>query len=111
MLVGEAQRCSSIELHLVGRGVQLVRGVGIGYLESEPSGGSLLHTVTMTGVAENGSELSAPPMRMGYTTAAAPQLVAVPAVDESAARPLPSARGRVELVDSYCDALADVVEV
>jgi RHS repeat-associated protein len=111
ILVVTTQRCRSIDLHLVGAAVPLVRRWDLGYVEADPSGASLLHSVTMTGVAEDGTELSAPPLTMDYTAAGSARLVAVPAADAAAAPPPLAARGRVELVDWYGDGLPDAVEV
>src|SRR5207247_1350328 len=89
----------------------LVRRWALGYEQSEPSGQSLLTSVTMTGVAAGGDELAAPTLRLGYARPATPRLVRLPSVDPAAAPPGVDGGGRVELVDWDGDGLPDVLEI
>ncbi len=121
------RRCNAIELHVPGAGAgsntQLhvpdagagagtrVRRWALGYEQSEPSGQSLLSSVTLTGVGADGAELAAPALRLGYARPAAPRLVRVPSIDPAAAPPGLDGRDRVELVDWDGDGLPDVLQI
>ncbi|MGY4765846.1 SpvB/TcaC N-terminal domain-containing protein, partial [Kribbella sp. CWNU-51] len=81
------RRCRGVELHLSSPPAgepSLVRRWTLGYSASVPSEASLLTTVTLTGVASDGTTLDAPPLRLEYTAAAAPALRALPPEDEGA---------------------------
>ncbi|WP_456844067.1 toxin TcdB middle/N-terminal domain-containing protein [Cellulomonas sp. P5_C6] len=112
------RRCASVELHLAAPPAgeaSLVRRWSFGYVAADPSGVSLLASVTLTGVAADSSSLDAPPLRLAYAGASAPRLTAVPCRDERSAPPGLGAAGdrrsRVELLDWTGNGLPDLVEV
>ncbi|MDQ1364935.1 MAG: hypothetical protein QOE57_977 [Acidimicrobiaceae bacterium] len=109
-LLRTEERCSSIELHLPAQAPSLVRRWSLGYTASPLNGASLLTTIALTGFAADGTSLTAPPLRLGYTEAAAPTLRRVDPEDDRAAPPALDATGRVELVDWTGTGTADVVE-
>src|SRR5581483_7878848 len=110
-LVVTDRRCNAIELHVPTDATTLVRRWAIAYEQSDPSGQSLLTSVTLTGVAADGTELTAPPLTLGYARPSAPMLVRVPSIDAAAAPPGLDGSGRVELVDWDGDGLPDVLQI
>ena len=85
-------------------------GAGISGTRTEPSGASLLTSVTMTGVAADGTSWRHRPDD-GYTARGRAAPGARPAADARPAPPALDRRGRVELVDWDGDGLPDLVEV
>ncbi len=108
-LLETAERCNSIELRLPSDAQPLVRRWTLGYRQGDPNGASQLASVAMSGFADDGSSLDAPPLTFGYTLPGAPRLQAVPAIDQGAAPPALGG-GRVELVDWTGDGLPDIIE-
>lgn len=112
------RRCSGIELHLAEPAAgepSLVRRWSLGYDAAAPNEASLLTSVTLTGVAADGSTLDAPPLRLTYAGAAPAVLRAIALRDDRAAPPglgrAADQGTRVELVDWTGNGLADLVEV
>lgn len=105
------ERCSSIALHVDDGGATTVaRRWSLGYSVGEPNGVSQLTTVHLTGVARDGTELSTPPLHLGYSRSQPATLQRVDPVDERSAPPAFSSRKRVELVDWNGDGLPDIIE-
>jgi Salmonella virulence plasmid 65kDa B protein len=104
------ERCTAVELHLPTAATTLVRRWTLGYAQAEPNGGSLLDSVTLTGVAHDGSTLDAPPLHFGYSIPKRPALQRIEATDERSAPPALQSRGRVELVDWTGNGLPDIIE-
>lgn len=109
-LLTTTDRCSGIELHLPGEPVSLVRRWSLGYTASAVNGTSLLTSVTLTGVAADGSTLDAPPLTLAYGEPAAPTLRRVDPEDDGCAPPALDGCGRVELLDWTGTGTADVVQ-
>jgi RHS repeat-associated protein len=105
------ERCTRVELHLVGAANSLVRRWVLGYERGQPNGASLLTSITLSGFADDGTQVSSPPLRMAYTEPQAPRLERIDAVDAGAPPPGLDGRGRMELVDWDGDGLPDVLEI
>ncbi len=110
-MIVTSMRCQRIELLLVGDAQPVLRRWDFAYDTGDPSGVSLLASLTLTGKAEDGSELSAPPLRLGWTKPGTVRLEHVPAIDPSTAPPMLDRSRRVELIDWHGDGLPDVVAV
>lgn len=109
VLVSTGLRCHRITLALAG---DPVRRWDLGYQQHEANGASLLRSVTLTGIAADGTELAAPPLTLGWTGPARPTLTRFRATDPGAAPgPLRTGTTRTELVDWTGDGLPDVLEV
>jgi RHS repeat-associated protein len=105
------ERCARVELHLADAAQSLVRRWALGYATGQPNGASLLTSITLSGFAEDGSHLSAPPLLLKYTEPAAPRLQRMGVLDEGALPPGIDGAGRVELVDWNGDGLPDLLEI
>ncbi|NOK15896.1 toxin TcdB middle/N-terminal domain-containing protein [Corallococcus carmarthensis] len=105
------ERCASVELHLVGATQSLVRRWALGYGSGQPNGASQLTSITLSGFAADGSQLSSPPLRLKYTEPEAPRLRHMGVLDDGALPPGLDGRGRVELVDWNGDGLPDLIEI
>jgi len=105
------ERCRNVELHLIGATHSLVRRWALGYAKGQPSGASLLTSITLSGFADDGTQLSAPPLRLKYTEPAAPRLQRMGVLDEGALPPGIDGSRRVELVDWNGDGLPDLLEI
>ena len=105
------ERCTAIELHLTTEQPSLVRRWSLTYADSELNGASLLASITLTGHTRDGSQLAAPPLKLGYSAAGPARLVRIEAEDVGAEPPGLADHGRVELVDWDGDGLPDLLEV
>jgi RHS repeat-associated protein len=109
-LVPTAQRCPLIELHVTTITLSLARSWTIDYLQAPGSGLSLIEQITMRGHAADGTSLAAPPVTLGYRTAA-------PRTLQRLTGPFPGAGpgaisgGKTELVDWDGDGLPDLFEL
>ncbi len=107
------ERCKSISLSIPSDAQTLVRRWDIAYRQAQPNGVSVLTSIQLTGRAADGSELTAPPLQLHYSTPKAPQLRRLNAVDGGAMPPPlnnTQGSGRVELVDWNGNGLPDVIE-
>ena len=108
-LLVTSKRCRSVELRIVGDAQPLVRRWTFTYQPSDPSGASLLRSITLAGFAPDGTGLEAPPLTFGYSAPAEAGLQRLEA-DDGASPPGLREDGRVELIDWFGDGLPSVVE-
>jgi YD repeat-containing protein len=107
------QRCTSVELRIPADVEPVVRRWDLKYAPAEPNGVSLLASVTLTGRAADGTELSAPPLSFDYSSSRPATLRRMAVADAGAMPPALDSGigpGRVELVDWTGDGLPDVIE-
>lgn len=106
------KRCTQVELHLVGAAQPVLRRWTLGYTEDPANGVSLLSSVTLSGIGENGNSTDAPPLRFTYSTFGQPALSRLNATSETALPPLVlSQTRRVEIVDWRGTGLPDILEI
>lgn len=105
------QRCHAIELLLPADPQPVVRRWNLDYALAEPSGVSVLRQVTLTGLSNDGAELSAPPLSMTWSTPGPVRLEHLPSLDPASPPPPLDSSRRVDLVDWFGDGLPDVVAV
>src|SRR5216683_4184370 len=103
-------RCTRIELHVTTLTPSLARSWTLEYTQASGSALSLLQRVTQRGHTAVGSTIAVPPLVMGYTEAARPQLQRFSEALPGAA-PSTFANGRLELLDWDGDGLPDILEV
>ncbi|MDQ2757971.1 MAG: hypothetical protein M3Y71_15690, partial [Actinomycetota bacterium] len=108
-LLTTTDRCSGMELHLPDAPVSLVRRWTLSYTASPVNGTSQLTSVTLRGVAADGTTLDAPPLTLSYGEPADPTLRRVDPEDDRCAAPVLDGTGRVELLDWTGTGTADVV--
>lgn len=109
-LLETLKRCSKISLNLTADAQPIVREWEIGYVAAEPSGVSLLSSVTLTGHDATGGELTAPPLTFDYSTPAAPTLKRIASKDTGAMPPALSGDKRVDFIDWNGNGLPDIIE-
>lgn len=110
-LLQTEERCIALELHLTGAPASLVRRWALGYAAGVPNGASLLASLTLHGFGADGSELVAPPLKLGYTGPGPASLERMTALDEGALPPGLDGRSNVELVDWYGSGLPDLLHI
>ncbi|MGE5617399.1 MAG: toxin TcdB middle/N-terminal domain-containing protein, partial [Candidatus Woesearchaeota archaeon] len=103
-------RCTQVELRLEGAAQPVIRRWRLGYTQDPANGTSLLESVTLSGVAADGTSLDAPALRFGYTQFGQPDLLALDADDGALPSLARQPTARVELLDFNGDGLPDVVE-
>ena len=106
--VSTALRCHQLALRLPGDAQPVLRSWDLRYTQHPSNGGSLLTSVALTGHAADGSQLTAPPLTLGYSVLGEPSLTrftaqapAPPAFDDPGAR--------TDLVDWTGDGLPDLL--
>jgi RHS repeat-associated protein len=111
-LITSRQRCIAIELHLPADPQPLLRRWSLSYTQDGANGCSLLTAVTLEGFDPNNQSLTAPVLRLGYTTFQTRELVRFANEDEGALPgPLSREDRRVELLDWNGDGLPDLLEI
>jgi RHS repeat-associated protein len=111
-LIATRRRCVQIELSLPREPQPVLRRWHLAYTQHELNGSSLLSSVMMTGIDAAGNALDAPPLSLGYSTAAARTLTRMRAVDDGASPgPLQRTGRRNELIDWFGSGLPDLLEI
>lgn len=103
-------RCTQVELRLDGDAQPVLRRWTFGYTQDPANGTSLLESVGLSGIADDGSSLDAPPLGFGYTEVGQPNLLELSADDGALPSLARQTAARVELLDFNGDGLPDVVE-
>lgn len=111
-LVETRRRCERIELSMPREAQPWLRRWTLGYAQHELNGGSLLSMVALTGIDAAGTMIDAPPLSLGYSTAAPRTLTRMRALDDGAVPGPIQRRGRrAELIDWFGTGLPDLLEI
>jgi RHS repeat-associated protein len=110
-LVTTSRRCEAIELTMPREAQPVLRRWRLGYVQHELNGGSLLSSVTLSGIDGAGNSLDAPAVSLGYSVAAARTLTRMRSVDNISPGALQRAGSRAELIDWFGTGLPDLLEI